>query len=460
MTQGTKMLFFSPDRLKSSLSGLPLSPAAPSFRLSGEWLRRIGLAQSGMFIICLFNLPFSEALKEISLTTGFLLSVLLVWGTGEGRRYGETFVRLFWPIILFAMVSLASGLNSINVFEGLRGFWGDWENLMCLVFFAAVLSRWSLPGKTRTWIAGGLLAGTLSGASVGLWRMFYEHRPFLGIMNLGDKNSTAQFLGLLIILLFFFHLDEQEKLTEGNRQHGLFLYALPILFLFLFLTRSRSFLVGVPLSFLIMIVLTKSWKTLLWVMGFLVLAGIAAVLNPIMRWEVLSILRPTADDSFTSRFPTWEGAIRMWKAHPFLGVGPNNFHMANIHALYHLPDYASHGHNVFFNLLGEYGAMGVTAFLFWVLVWVRTIAAGIRTGDLQKSHSALCGGVLTLLLVCGISHPMWGGSTSLMLMLAMALTLSPLIRLSGMEEGGGREQTGSKIPVNADGDREPLRSLK
>jgi len=460
MVQGTEMHFFSPDRLNSSLSGLPLSPAVSSFRLSEEWLRRIGLAQSGMFIICLFNLPFSEALKEISLTTGFLLSILLVWGRGEGKRYLETFLRLFWPILLFAMVSLASGLNSINVFEGLRGFWGDWETLMCLVFFAVVLSRWKRTGKTRVWIGGGLLAGTLSGASVGLWRMLYEHRPFLGIMNLGDKNSTAQFLGLLIILLFYFHLDEQERVTEGDRLHGLFLYALPVLFLLLFLTRSRSFLVGVPLSFLIMIVLTKSWKTLLWVMGFIVLAGIAALLNPIMRWEVLSILRPTADGSFTSRYPTWEGAIRMWKAHPFLGVGPNNFHMANVHALYHLPEYASHGHNIFFNLLGEYGTLGVTVFFLWVLQWVRLIAAGIRTGDLQKSHGALTGGVLTILLVCGISHPMWGGSTSLMLMLAMALTISPLIRSSGMEEGGEREPTGNKIPVNADGERQLLRSLR
>ena len=454
------MQFFSPDRMKSSLSGLPSSSSASSFRLSGEWLRRVGLAQSGMFIVCLFNLPFSEALKEISLTSGFLLSILLVWGTGEGKRYQENLVRLFWPIILFSFVSLASGLNSINVFEGLRGFWGDWETLMCLLFFATVLSRWRLPGKTQVWIAGSLLAGTLSGASVGLWRMLYEHRPFLGIMNLGDKNSTAQFLGLLIIVLFFFHLDTQERKSEGDRGPGLFLYALPVLFLLLFLTRSRSFLVGVPLSLLAMIVLTKSWKTLLWVMGFLLLAGIAALLNPIMRWEVLSMLRPMADDSFTSRYPTWEGAIRMWKAHPFLGIGPNNFHMANVHALYHLPEYATHGHNIFFNILGEYGTLGVTVFFFWILQWVRTISAGIRTGVLQKSHGALTGGVLTLLLVCGISHPMWGGSTSLMLMLAMALTLSPLIRSSGIEEGGEREQAGSKIPVNADGDREPLRSLK
>lgn len=457
------MQFFSPDRMKSSLSGLPPSPAGSSFRLSGEWLRRFGLAQSGMFIVCLFNLPFSEALKEISLTTGFLLSILLVWGTGEGKRYLETFVRLFWPIILFSMVSLASGLNSINVFEGLRGFWGDWESLMCLAFFAAVLSRWRLPGKTRVWIAGGLLAGTLSGAAVGLWRMVREHRSFLGIMNLGDKNSTAQFLGLLIILLFFFHLDAQERKKDGDRLPGLFLYALPVLFLLLFLTRSRSFLVGVPLSFLVMIVLTKSWKTLLWVMGFLLLAGIAALLNPIMRWEVLSILRPMADGSFTSRYPTWEGAIRMWKAHPFLGIGPNNFHMANVHALYHLPEYATHGHNIFFNILGEYGTLGVTVFFLWVLQWVRSTAAGIRTGDLQKSHGALTGGVLTILLVCGVSHPMWGGSTSLMLMLAMALTLSPLIRssgISGMEEGAERVETGSQIMVEADADRQPLRSLK
>lgn len=431
------MSFLSPTPSSLPLSGIPLRPAGSFRQLPATFLQKTGLLLSGIFFVCLFNLPFSEALKEISLTTGFLLSLLFVWGTGEGRRHLGTFFRLFWPIMLFAAVSLASGLNSINRFEGLRGFWGDMENLMGLLFFGTVLGLWKSEGKTAAWVAGALLLGTLAGASVGLWRMVHEHRPFLGIMNLGDKNSTAQFIGLLIVVLFFFHLNA-PKGSVRERIPGLILYVIPFIFLLLFLTRSRSFLVGVPLALLVMIILTRAWKTLFWVIVFCALAGIAALVNPIMRWEVLSIPRPLADGSFTSRYSTWEGAIRMWKAHPVLGVGPNNFHMANIHALYHLPEYASHGHNLFFNLLGEYGTMGVTAFLLWVLVWVRTIGKGVRFHEIPKSHKALCAGVLTLLAVCGISHPMWGGSTSLMLMLAMALTVSPLIRFTGQKETAGK----------------------
>jgi O-antigen ligase len=308
----------------------------------------------------------------------------------------------------------------------LRGFWGDLESLMGFLFFGVAAALWGQWEKVRTWMTAALLIGTVSGAVVGIARMLLEHRPFLGMMNLGDKNSTAQFLSLLIVILLFLYLEGLGRNKEPRFQKLIIIGSFPVLSILLFLTRSRTFLVAVPLAFLVMIVLAKAWRTLLVLVGILSLGGIAAMLSPVMRWEFLSLHRPTADGSFTSRYPTWEGAIRMWKAHPFLGVGPDNFQMPNIHALYRLPVYASHGHNLFFNLLGEYGSLGVIMFVLWIAMWIRTVFAGVRQNRLEKSHAALMAGVLVLLLVGGVAHPMWGGSTSLMLMFAMVLSLRPL----------------------------------
>ncbi len=412
--------------LKTLGTGTSIPPGRAFRFFSRQHLQKIHVLLSGLLFVCLFNLPFSEALKEISLTGGFLLSLVLLLGKGKLHSFFGFAFRTGWPVFLFTAVSLASGLHSINRIEGLRGFWGDLESLMGFLFFGVAAALWGQWEKVRTWMTASLLIGTVSGAVVGIARMLLEHRPFLGMMNLGDKNSTAQFLSLLIVILLFLYLEGLDRNKEPRFQKLIIIGSFPVLSILLLLTRSRTFLVAVPLAFLIMIVLAKAWRTLLVLVGILSLGGIAAMLSPVMRWEFLSLHRPTADGSFTSRYPTWEGAIRMWKAHPLLGVGPDNFHMPNIHALYRLPVYASHGHNLFFNLLGEYGSLGVIMFVLWIAIWIRTVFAGVRQNRLEKSHEALMAGVLVLLLVGGVAHPMWGGSTSLMLMFAMVLSLRPL----------------------------------
>ena len=405
--------------------GTSLPPDKPFLSFSKAFLQRMRFLLFGLLFVCLFDLPFSEALKEISLTAGFLFSCAYLFGIGSIKTYLLFSLRTGWPLFLFTIGSLLSGLHSINRMEGLRGFWGDWEALMGFLFFGVGLALWGQSRISRAWMTGALLLGTLSGAGVGIARMVFEHRPFLGMMNLGDKNSTAQFLAVFMIILLFLAMDGLLR-KETVRFSVFLLSILPILAIFLFLTRSRTFLVAVPLAFLVMIVLSRAWKTLIVLGGILGMGALAAYFVPIIRWEIQTLPRPTSDGSFTSRYPTWEGAIRMWKAHPFLGVGPDNFHMPNIHAIYHLPDYASHGHNLFFNLLGEYGSLGVAAFVLWIIVWGWVVLAGVRAKRLGRTHAALCAGVLILLLVGGITHPMWGGSTSLILMLSMVLSLGPL----------------------------------
>ncbi len=422
----SKMSSLSQVHLKKTGVGGPSVPPSKLFgSFSSSFLQKMRVLFSSLLFLCLFNLPFSEALKEISLTAGFFLSIVYFFGTGNLGSFWRFSLRTGWPLYLFTGVSFLSGLHSINRMEGLRGFWGDFEALMGFLFFgtSVALRKWC--GIPRIWMTGALLLGTLAGAGVGIARIVIEHRSFLGMMNLGDKNSTAQFLAILMVIILFLGIDGLQR--EKRDRFSLFLLSvLPVLAIFLFLTRSRTFLVAVPLAFLLMIIIAKAWRALIVLGGILGIGALAAYFVPIIRWEVQTLPRPTSDGSFVSRYPTWEGAIRMWKSHPFLGVGPDNFHMANIHALYHLPEYASHGHNLFFNLLGEYGSLGVAAFALWLAVWCRDVFAGLRTKRLGNSHAALCAGILVLLFVGGIAHPMWGGSTSLMLMLSMVLSLGPL----------------------------------
>ena len=90
--------------------------------------------------------------------------------------------------------------------------------------------------------------------------------------------------------------------------------------------------------------------------------------------DVLS--QPVTDENFAviERLAHWVAAIRMWEMAPWLGVGPGNY--ATVYPLVRLPRWEEalgHAHNIYLNVLGETGLVGLTAYLaLWigVVVWV------------------------------------------------------------------------------------------
>jgi O-antigen ligase len=90
--------------------------------------------------------------------------------------------------------------------------------------------------------------------------------------------------------------------------------------------------------------------------------------------DILS--QPVTDENFAviERLAHWVAAIRMWEMAPWFGVGPGNY--ATVYPLVRLPrweDALGHAHNVYLNVLGETGLVGLTAYLaLWigVVVWL------------------------------------------------------------------------------------------
>ncbi|MCL4485709.1 MAG: O-antigen ligase family protein [Nitrospirae bacterium] len=370
-----------------------------------------------VFFVFVFDLPFSEAIKEISLVLSFLLILLRL--SEDAFSMAGRMVVLGLPVLLFSLGSLLSALHSINRFQALRGFWGDLETLMAWgVFSGAFLLFFDRMRTLRIalWaLAGGILAGGL----VGLYKMAVLADPNMEMMNLGDKNSSAQFLSMAFLLFLGGGILGREAGISWK-------FVSPVLIMtggFLVLCHSRSFLVSLPVASVALLVLTRKWKALAALGSAMALAGGAFWLSPHLRWEMASVLHPTRDGSFVSRYETWKGAIRIFHDHPVLGVGPDTFHMANIHKLYGLPDYASHGHNLFFNLLGEYGLLGVLFFSLILAVWVARVLREKACSPTVRFLKGMTVAFVLNLLLAGLAHPLWGGSFSLLFMMIMALVL-------------------------------------
>jgi O-antigen ligase len=369
--------------------------------------------------LLVFNLSFSEAIKEISLGVSVLM--VIPWAILKSdRSYWRRFFRMTWPLWCFLSVSLLSALNSINLFQAMRGFWGDLMSIFGLLLFWSVLSFGKNPLQIASRSILAIFSGVIAGGVVGVTLLAMKKIDFLGIMNLGDKNSTAQFLSFFMILLIVCFFERARlKLSPA-----VFILGFPLLILFILLCHSRAFLISLPVAAFAIFYLQGSQKVFFKGLGAVFAVIMLLLAIPIVRGEILTALAPGHDGSFISRYDAWKGAILMWKTHPLLGIGPDNFQMKNIHRIYHLPDFASHGHNFFFNLLGEYGTLGVVFMILWLFLW------GFYAFSQERRHldpvfgKVLFVGVLINLLMAGMAHPIWGGSGSLLLMLIMSLSLS------------------------------------
>jgi O-antigen ligase len=106
------------------------------------------------------------------------------------------------------------------------------------------------------------------------------------------------------------------------------------------------------------------------------------------------------DDNFAviERVAHWVAALRMWEQAPWLGVGPGNY--AAAYAAVALPrwsDPLGHAHNIYLNVLGETGMLGLVAFL---LLWASLIGwlfRQISRAEAKSWSRALSVGVLAVL---------------------------------------------------------------
>jgi O-antigen ligase len=134
--------------------------------------------------------------------------------------------------------------------------------------------------------------------------------------------------------------------------------------------------------FMATVYLVARWKLrVLWALP--VLLGVAYFSSPsLVRQRVTLAFHPSQDPALSIRLEMWHAALRMMRAHPWLGVGPNN--IDQVYALYLPPGkpqvvgYHSHLHNNFL----EFGAeRGLPCLAAWV--WLMA-ALGWHAGRIRR----------------------------------------------------------------------------
>jgi hypothetical protein len=246
----------------------------------------------------------------------------------------------------------------------------------------------------------------------------------LGLLNYARGNVVAAEFGLPRIRSVFGSPNNDALFLERalpllmagaalGRGHGVrrlaYLLAIIPVGMALLLTQSRgALLLGLPAMVIIMALLAGGrWRWLgiallvITVLGFLALfSGLAQ--EALAGTRLASALDLQRGTGFF-RLNLWQSALIMWRDHPWLGVGPDNFLYA-YRSFYILPaawqePNLSHPHNIVLDFATRLGGLGVLIGGGMILGYVAQIKRALRH---DRALAVGCAGLLAAMLGHGL----------------------------------------------------------
>ncbi|RME58278.1 MAG: O-antigen ligase domain-containing protein, partial [Caldilineae bacterium] len=308
-----------------------------------------------------------------------------------------------------------------------------WAEVLLVVWLVSQ----TLDSRQARWLAAGLLVGGSLQALLGIYQFLFRVGPEAFLLmgrfmraagTFHQPNPYAGYLGLTLpvaVSLALFAWQRAAALAAGLRERTEALAwavfttaAAGLMGLGLLASWSRGGWLGAVAGVGLVVVLRSRRALVLSLFGLLILAVLAVggAVNPslvpaavterladvpaYLGVGVMEVVRqPVTDENFSviERLAHWIAAVRMWEAHPWLGVGPGNYPV--VYPGVRLPlweDPLGHAHNIYLNVLAESGLTGLAAYLImWVTVAGRLVRRLGREED--PWQRALIVGVLGVL---------------------------------------------------------------
>jgi O-antigen ligase len=193
-------------------------------------------------------------------------------------------------------------------------------------------------------------------------------RGFMGHwMNFGGQQMLV-FTALLAFLLLSTSLAKGFLAGQEGKGKGLYWLVMAVLATSLVLNFTRGVWLG---CFLATLYIVARWKPrTLWVIPVLLVVAYLAAPSMIRR-RVSLAFHPTDDPALAIRLEMWGAGLRMVRAHPWVGVGPENIPLVYTQYLPPGPTpmvgYHGHLHDNFLQLAAERGLPCLVAWLWFML---------------------------------------------------------------------------------------------
>ncbi len=353
--------------------------------------------------------PLSLFGRSFALSELLLLMTLAAFAVRYVAQEGmrpvprKALLRSSMPVLFYLAVGLLASLCAAHRHEALREFRiAMLEPALFFLLMIAALPDWrSRLRVLDLWLVGGLIV-----AGVGLVGYFLLGDVITaegGALRLrsiyGSPNNVALYLGRLLPFLVAMLLW-----GEGRRRWFYGAALVPVATAFLLTLSRGGILLGLPAALVVMGWLAGGrWRKA--TAAVLVLFALALV--PLFRTPRFASLLDLRHGTTFLRLSLWRSAWAMFRDHPWLGVGPDNFLYA-YRTRYVLPSAweefnLSHPHNFLLDWLTRLGLPG-TALFFWMegRFWRQVVAATRRLRGWQRALALGAAGAMAEALAHGL----------------------------------------------------------
>jgi len=360
---------------------------------------------------------------SISATEGFLalaLVFLIVLLIQKRRRL--TFPAFFWPLLVYAGLSLVSSILSVNPGMSLM----DSRDLLLFLVVPLVYTAVSKKEDLGL-VVYALLASALGSTLYSLYYYFFLAYPAERVKGfMGHYMTQAGLLllfGSLALGMVFFGRGKMRILWGA----GLCLAAAALV-----MTLTRSGWIGLAVGLCLIMLLWKP-KTLILVP---VLAGLVFVVSPqTVKKRALSIFS-LRGASNRERVQYFNAGIKIIKDFPLFGTGPDTVDMVFQNPKYGLGESAKrnvHLHNNFIQIAAERGIVALAAWAaFIVWAFAQLLKLVTNKAEPKSLPDPLAAGGLAALaafVVAGLFEYNFGDSEVVtLLLLILTLPLIPRAR--------------------------------
>ena len=390
-------------------------------------------------LILAVSLAVLFSFVSISATEGFLalalvfLIVLLIQ-----KRQRLAFPAFFWPLLVYAGLSLVSSILSVNPEMSLM----DSRDLLLFLVVPLVYTAVSKK-KDLDLVVYALLASALGSTLYSLYYYFFLAYPGERVKGfMGHYMTQAGLLllfGSLALGMVFFGRGKIRILWGA----GLGLAAAALV-----MTLTRSGWIGLAVGLCLILLLWKP-KTLILVP---VLAGLVFVVSPqTVKKRALSIfsLRGTSN---RERVQYFNAGIKIIGDFPLFGTGPDTVDMVFQNPKYGLGESAKrnvHLHNNFLQIAAERGIAALAAwsvFIVWAFVQLLKLVTN-KANPKSSPHPLAAGGLAALaaFVVAGLFEYNFGDSEVVTLLL-LILTLPLIPRARFRDALGSDPETSATRP--------------
>lgn len=395
-----------------------------------------------------FSLSVLVFLISLAASQAFLFAAAVLYAAHLLRdRPQVSFLPVKLPLALFSITTVLSVFWAANPIVGwfavrklvLFVIWLLAVNLVVsirhlLLLFQALFVESALAGLAATgqFIAQYRSVRALHPQQVYFYMTGSRIHGFMGHwMNFGGQQMLVW-----ATLAAFLLLAGRAGAVPRPARTSIWWLALGIVTVSIILNFTRGVWLGCLVAALYLL---ARWK-LRWALALPVLLVLLYLAGPsLIRQRVRRALHPTEDPALSIRLEMWQAALRMIRAHPWVGVGPDN--IEQVYVLYlppgksPEPGYHGHFHNNFLQFGAERGLPCLAAWV-WLMAALGWYFLKIRrrlTAGRWVADAALAAWLA--LLIEGCFEFNFG--TSPVLMVFLFLSSTPLVA-ARLERGDGK----------------------